>query len=108
MINALVYQAITDCVLSAGKYASRRSGGFGLPVPRNWRYGLCLLIRSDDEEAQMSPAEFAVQMTAADDRFAQALKSDDIREMRTALAEKAALLKAYFAEPPQRSCEETG
>ncbi len=56
----------------------------------------------------MSPTEFAVRMTAADDRFAQALKSNDIREMRTALAEKAALLKAYFAEPPRRWCEETG
>jgi hypothetical protein len=50
----------------------------------------------------MSPTEFAVRMLAADERFAHALKHDDIREMRAALAEKTGVLAAYFAAP--RDC----
>jgi hypothetical protein len=45
----------------------------------------------------MSPTEFAVRMIAADQRFSQALKTDDIRAMRAALAEKTELLQLYFA-----------
>ena len=45
----------------------------------------------------MSPTEFAVRMIAVDRRFAQALKRDDIREMRAALTEKTGLLEVYFA-----------
>ena len=48
----------------------------------------------------MSPTEFAARMIAADQRFAQALKRDDIGAMRATLAEKTALLAAYFAAPP--------
>jgi hypothetical protein len=51
----------------------------------------------------MSPIEFSVRMTAADAHFAQALKKDDIREMRAALAEKTALLKVYFGTSPHRA-----
>lgn len=51
----------------------------------------------------MSPTEFAVRMTAADERFTQALKRDDIREMRAALVEKTGLLEAFFAESRNRS-----
>ncbi len=47
----------------------------------------------------MSPTEFTVRMVAVDERFAQALKRDDIREMRAALAEKTALLEVFFAAP---------
>ena len=47
----------------------------------------------------MSPTEFAARMIAADERFAQALKCDDIRQMRAALAEKTVLLEAFFAAP---------
>ena len=47
----------------------------------------------------MSPAEFAARMIVADQRFAQALEHDDIREMRAALAEKTELLRDYFAAP---------
>jgi hypothetical protein len=36
-------------------------------------------------------------MIAADQRFSQALKTDDIRAMRAALAEKTELLQLYFA-----------
>ena len=45
----------------------------------------------------MSPAEFAVRMIGADERFALALERDDIREMRAVLAEKTALLEEFFA-----------
>jgi len=45
----------------------------------------------------MSPTEFALRMIAADERFSQALRRDDIREMRAALAEETGLLQAYFA-----------
>ncbi len=51
----------------------------------------------------MSPSEFVVRMTAADERFAHALKRDDIREMRAALAEKTELLETYFATPRNRT-----
>ena len=51
----------------------------------------------------MSPTEFAVRMIAADDRFTQALKHDDIREMRAALADKTGLLKVYFGATRHRS-----
>jgi hypothetical protein len=50
----------------------------------------------------MSLTEFAARMIAADQRFEQALKHDDIRDMRAALAEKTGLLAAYFAAP--RDC----
>jgi hypothetical protein len=36
-------------------------------------------------------------MIAADQRFSRALKCDDIRAMREALAEKSELLQLYFA-----------
>jgi hypothetical protein len=36
-------------------------------------------------------------MFAADRRFAQAMKQDNIREMRAALAEKTGLIAHYFA-----------
>jgi hypothetical protein len=45
----------------------------------------------------MSPTEFSVRMIAADQRFSQALKHDDIREMRAALTEKSGLLQLYFS-----------
>jgi len=51
----------------------------------------------------MSPGEFAVRMSAADERFARALKRDDIREMRAALAEKTALLDNYFGASRDRT-----
>jgi hypothetical protein len=51
----------------------------------------------------MSPTEFAVRMSAADERFAQALKRDDIRQMRVALAEKTKLLDVYLALPRHRA-----
>jgi Tfp pilus assembly protein PilE len=54
----------------------------------------------------MSPTEFAVRMIAADRRFAQALKRDDIRDMRAALAEKTGLLEAYFAATRRRARDE--
>jgi hypothetical protein len=54
----------------------------------------------------MSPTEFAVRMIAADRRFAQALKHDDIREMRAALTEKTGLLKVYFAATRLRAQDE--
>jgi Tfp pilus assembly protein PilE len=54
----------------------------------------------------MSPTEFALRMTAADERFAQALKRDDIRKMRAALAEKTALLEVYFAAARHRADDE--
>lgn len=47
----------------------------------------------------MSPSEFVVRMSAADERFARALGRDDIREMRAALAEKTELLENYFTAP---------
>ena len=49
----------------------------------------------------MSPTEFAVRMIAVDRRFAQALKRDDIREMRAALTEKSGLLQLYFSASRQ-------
>jgi len=54
----------------------------------------------------MSPTEFAARMIAADLRFGQALKRDDIAEMRAALAEKTRLLTAYFAAPHDGAGEE--
>lgn len=45
----------------------------------------------------MTPTEFAVRMIAADQRFSQALKRDDIPEMRAALADKTGLIQLYFA-----------
>ena len=54
-------------------------------------------------ESEMSPTEFAVRMTAADERFSQALQRDDIREMRAALVDKTGLLEAFFAESRHRS-----
>jgi len=56
----------------------------------------------------MSPTEFTARMTAADQRFAQALKRDDIREMRAALAEKTGLLQLYFAAPRDRADDALG
>ena len=47
----------------------------------------------------MSPTEFTARMIAADQRFAQALKRDNIPEMRAALAEKTGLIEVYFAAP---------
>jgi hypothetical protein len=47
----------------------------------------------------MSPTEFTVRMFAADQRFSQALKHDNIPEMRAALAEKTGLIEVYFAAP---------
>jgi len=44
----------------------------------------------------MSPSEFVIRMTAADERFACALRRDDIAEMRAALAKKTELLESYF------------
>ena len=55
----------------------------------------------------MSPTEFAARMIAADQRFEQALKHDDIRDVRAALAEKAELLAAYFAAARDRAREAT-
>lgn len=55
----------------------------------------------------MSPSEFVVHMAAADNRFEQALKRDDIREMRAALADKTALLDTFFANSHNRA-ENTG
>ena len=49
----------------------------------------------------MWPTEFAVRMIAADQRFSQALRRDDVREMRAALAEKTELLHLYFAASRQ-------
>jgi hypothetical protein len=49
----------------------------------------------------MLPTEFAVRMIAADQRFSQALRRDDVREMRAALAEKTELLQLYFAASRQ-------
>ena len=54
----------------------------------------------------MSPTEFTLRTAAADERFAQALERDDIREMRAALAEKTALLKLYFAATRHRARDE--
>jgi hypothetical protein len=54
----------------------------------------------------MSPTEFAVRMIAADQRFSQALKHDDIRAMRAALAEKNDLLQLYFAASRQDARDE--
>jgi Tfp pilus assembly protein PilE len=54
----------------------------------------------------MSPTEFSISMTAADERFAQALKRDDIREMRAALVEKTRLLEIYFAASRHRAHDE--
>ncbi len=54
----------------------------------------------------MLPTEFAARMFAADRRFAQALKRDDIGEMRAALAEKRTLLAAYFAAPRESARDE--
>lgn len=51
----------------------------------------------------MSPGEFAVRMSTADERFARALQRDDIRGMRAALAEKTALLDTYFGAPRHRT-----
>lgn len=51
----------------------------------------------------MSPGEFLVRMSAADERFARALKRDDIRDMRVALAEKTALLDNYFGASRHRT-----
>ena len=51
----------------------------------------------------MSPSEFVVRMAAADKRFERALKCDDIREMRAALAEKTELLDAFFAKARHRA-----
>lgn len=50
----------------------------------------------------MSPGEFAVRMSAADERFARARKRD-IRDMRAALAEKTALLDNYFGASRHRA-----
>jgi hypothetical protein len=55
----------------------------------------------------MSPTEFATRMIAADQRFEQALKHGDIRDLRAALAEKAELLAAYFAEPRDRAHDDS-
>lgn len=55
----------------------------------------------------MSPTEFAARLIAVDQRFAQALKHDDIRDMRAALTEKTALLAAYFAASRDRTREAT-
>lgn len=52
----------------------------------------------------MLPSEFVARMRAADERFSDALKRDDIRQMRAALAEKTELLDDYFATP--RRCNE--
>ena len=54
----------------------------------------------------MTPTEFAVRMIAADQRFSQALKTDDIRAMRAALAEKTELLQLYFAASRQDARDE--
>jgi hypothetical protein len=54
----------------------------------------------------MSPTEFAVRMSAADERFSQALKRDDIREMRAALADKTGLLQIFFAASRQAAQDE--
>jgi hypothetical protein len=54
----------------------------------------------------MTPTEFAVRMIAADQRFSQALKHDDIPEMRAALADKTGLLKLYFAASRQATQHE--
>jgi hypothetical protein len=51
----------------------------------------------------MSPSEFVVRMAAADKRFERALKCDDIREMRAALAEKTELLDSFFAKTRSRT-----
>ncbi len=51
----------------------------------------------------MPPTEFVVRMAAADKRFERALKCDDIREMRAALAEKTKLLDAFFAKTRNRA-----
>jgi hypothetical protein len=56
---------------------------------------------------QMTPTEFAVRLITADQRFSQALKRDDIPEMRAALADKNGLLKLYFAESRQATQQET-
>jgi hypothetical protein len=50
----------------------------------------------------MSPTEFTVRMFAADQRFSQALKQDNIPEMRAALAEKTGLIEFYFDAPRDR------
>jgi hypothetical protein len=55
----------------------------------------------------MSPSEFVVRMAAADKRFEDALKCDDIREMRSALAEKSELLDTFFAKTRSRSDDAT-
>jgi hypothetical protein len=67
-----------------------------------------LLIRSElKKEGAMSPTEFAARMIAADQRFEQALKHDDIRDMRAALAEKTKLLAAYFAATRDRARDDS-
>jgi len=55
----------------------------------------------------MSPSEFVVRMAAADKRFERALKCDDIREMKAALAEKTELLDTFFAKTPNRTDNES-
>ena len=55
----------------------------------------------------MSPTEFAARMIAADQRFEQALKHDDIRDMRAALAEEAKLLAAYLAATRDRARDDS-
>jgi hypothetical protein len=55
----------------------------------------------------MTPTEFTVRMIAADQRFSQALKRDDIPEMRAALADKTSLLQLYFAASRQAMQHET-
>ena len=47
----------------------------------------------------MSPTEFTIRTFAADQRFSQALKQDNIPEMRAALAEKTGLIEVCFAAP---------
>ncbi len=51
----------------------------------------------------MPPTEFVVRMAAADKRFERALRCDDIREMRAALAEKTELLDAFFVKTQNRA-----
>jgi len=55
----------------------------------------------------MSPSEFVVRMAAADKRFERALKCDDIREMKAALAEKTELLDTFFAKARGRTDNES-
>jgi hypothetical protein len=63
-----------------------------------------VLIRSElEKEGAMTPTEFAARMVAADQHFTQALKRDDLRDMRAALAEEAGLLADYFGLPRARA-----